>query len=571
MGDDTYKVLGKEAYSLYFTAAEGEWQTVGDLEPHKLAPLIAGSLDDLLVKAGFENAFLDFVGRGKDGRWLEERLVARCLGNVDHEADWTNVCDGVIFTRKQRASTPIKVFAAGGIEGQYQPRHDPADLGVPFDRYTTRDAAGRTITFYLFRPPKGPAEKLPLAVFVQGSGCASVFASKDGKIAGGIQDLLLAAGKDRLRVLVVEKPGVRFGDMPKDPGSGEEGSAEFRKEHVLPRWVEAVNAAVRAGEQVPGVDWSRTLVVGHSEGGIVAAHLAAANRRVTHVAVLAGGGPTQLFDLLELAARPRRPDEPAEEAQARVRRIQEGWAAVRADPESADKFWLGHPHRRWSSFLKTSTQEGLLASRAAVFLAQGTADTSVSVTGFDTLRAELTARGRDVTAERLDGCDHTFRKPGAAPGSLDGFRDVLGRAADWFLRNSEPLAAAVREELKRLEGTWDVVSMVQDGDDKPLVGTMKGLQAVIAGDQRTLRAGTTVLVQGSFRIDPTTRPRTIDVTITRGASRGQVLEGIYDLDGDTLRVCLAAKGGPRPTEMSSKPDSGQTLMVHKAAKKAAGE
>src|SRR5262249_40321581 len=285
--------LDKETYSLFFTAAEGEWQTVNDPKPRKLEPLIAGSLDDLLVKAGCENAFLDFRARGKDGDWLATRLIARFLGNMDHEADWTKICDGLVFTRKQTPSMPVKVFAANTIEGQYLPVRDPADLGLPFDRFTTRDATGRTITFYLSRPPKGSTEKLPLAVFVQGSGCASVFEKKDGKIAGGLQNLLLAVGKGRLRVLVVEKPGVRFGDQPKKPGSAEEGSAEFRKEHVLLRWVEAVNAAVRASQQLPGVDWSRTLVVGHSEGGIVAAHLAAAHPAVTHVAVLAGGGPTQ--------------------------------------------------------------------------------------------------------------------------------------------------------------------------------------------------------------------------------------------------------------------------------------
>jgi erythromycin esterase len=564
MGNEAHPALGKETYSLFFTAAEGEWQSLPMPKPEKLKPLIAGSLDDLLVKAGCENAFLDFRGRGKDGRWLEERLIARVLGNMDHEADWTKVCDGLVFTRRQTPSTPVKVIAGNAVEGQYVPVRDGADLGVPFDRYTTRDSLGRTITFYLSRPPRGSTEKLPLAVFVQGSGCASVFSRKDGKTAGGLQNLLLAAGKGRLRVLVVEKPGVRFGDLPRQPGSAAEGTAEFRKEHVLPRWVEAVNAVVRAAQQVPGVDWSRALAVGHSEGGIVAAHLAAANRNVTHVALLAGGGPTQLFDLLELAARPRRAGEPAEEARARVRRVQEGWAAVRADPESADKLWLGHPHRRWTSFLKTSTQEGLLACRAAVFLAQGTADSSVSVTGFDALRAELLARGRDVTAERPEGYDHGFRKPGAAPDSVDGFREVLGRASDWFLQKSEPLAAEVRKELKRLEGTWEVVSLVQDGDEKPLEGTTKGLQAVFTEDERTLKVGATVFARGRHRIDPRTRPRWIDLTITEGSLRGQVLRGIYDLDGDTLRICLGMKGGPRPTEMVSKPDSGYTLMVHKA-------
>src|SRR5207245_2206122 len=99
----------------------------------------------------------------------------------------------------------------------------------------------------------------------------------DGKVYGGMQNLLKSAAKGRIRVMVVEKPGVAFGAVPKKPGSAEEGSAEFRREHTLPRWVEAVNAALRATHRQEEVDWTRTLVVGHSEGGIVAAHVATAN------------------------------------------------------------------------------------------------------------------------------------------------------------------------------------------------------------------------------------------------------------------------------------------------------
>jgi erythromycin esterase len=565
MGHEAHKALGKETYSLFFTAAEGEWQTVSARKPIKLEPLIAGSLDDLLVKASCENAFLDFRTRGQTGKWLEERLFARCLGNMDHEADWTKVCDGLVFTRKQTPSTMVKLALRNATEPQYLPERDRADLGLSFDRYVTRDALGRSITFYLSRPTRESAEKLPLAVFVQGSGCASVFPKKDGKLAGGVQDLLLAAGKGRLRVLVVEKPGVHFGDNPKEPGSAAEGSAEFRKEHVLPRWVEAVNAAVSAGRLVPGVDRSRLLAVGHSEGGIVVAHLAAANPAVTHVAVLAGGGPSQLFDLMELAAKPRRTGKAREEPQARVRQILEGWDRVRADPDNPDKLWLGHPHRRWTSFLKTSTQEGLLRSHAAVFLAQGTADTSVSVTGFDMLRAELLARGRDVTAVRLEWADHGFRKPGAPPGSSDGLPHVLGRAADWFLEKSEPLAVTARKGLKRLDGTWDIVSMVQDGDEKAPEEDAK-LQVVMTAEQRTVQNGRTVLAKANYWIDTSVRPRAIDLVLTEGPYKGVLIRGIYDLEGDTLRVCLAMAGGPRPTELVSRPDSGQTLMVHKRSR-----
>ncbi len=200
-------------------------------------------------------------------------------------------------------------------------QRDPTPLGVAFDRYTTRDSFGRTISFYLSQPPKGVTGKLPLEVFVQGSGCSSHFRKRDGKVYGGLQNILLMVTKGRARVLVVEKPGVEFGTMPKQPGSAEEGSAEFRREHVLPRWVEAIAVALRAARTLPDVDAERTLVVGHSEGGIVAAHVAAADKQVTHVGVLAGGGPTQLFDLVELARQRRQPQEPAAAEDARVRQF----------------------------------------------------------------------------------------------------------------------------------------------------------------------------------------------------------------------------------------------------------
>ncbi len=307
---------------------------------------------------------------------------------------------------------------------------DAASLGIPFDRYKTQDAFGRTITFYLSQQPKGVSAKVPLEVFVQGSGCFSHFFKRDGKVYGGLQNLLLDVTKQRARVLVVEKPGVEFGTRPKQPGSAEESSAEFRREHVLPRWVEAIAAALRAARTLPVVDSGRTLVVGHSEGGIVAAHVAAADPLVTHVAVLAGGGPTQLFDLLELR---RQPNETPAAADARIRQFYEEWSKVLADPDNADKLWLGHPYRRWTSFLKTSTLQGLLQTKARVFIAQGTTDTAVALVGFDMLRAELAAHGREVTAERLEGYDHSFRKANEPASSIDGIRGLFGRVVEWFL------------------------------------------------------------------------------------------------------------------------------------------
>ncbi len=306
---------------------------------------------------------------------------------------------------------------------------DPTDLNIPFQRYTTTDSLGRTITFYLSRPAGDQAGvKLPIALLVQGSGCQSLWQKRGDMITGGQQNLLLNAAKGRVRVLAVEKPGVKFLDTAQRPGGAEGASEEFLKEHTLERWAEANRAALKAAWTLENIDRTRTLVMGHSEGGIVVARVAAETPEVTHVASLAGGGPNQIFSLAESRGLARPNDQPGDAA-ARMQSIYDGWAAVQKEPESTTKFWLGHPYRRWSSFLKTSTLAELSRSKAKVFLAQGARDTSVPPAGHDMLYAELLAAGRDVTAERIDDADHGFRKSDEPPGSPTGLQSLFGRVA----------------------------------------------------------------------------------------------------------------------------------------------
>jgi pimeloyl-ACP methyl ester carboxylesterase len=292
----------------------------------------------------------------------------------------------------------------------------PASIG--FLRFTTRDSLGRSITFYLSQPPKKAADRLPVILFVPGSGCQSLFRKRGDVIFGGLQNLMLSAAKGRARVLAVEKPGVNFLDAPRRPGSAEGASEEFLKEHTLSRWAEANAAAVRAVWTLPDIDPSRTLVVGHSEGGIVVARVAAELPKVTHVASLAGGGPTQLFSLAETFGSAS---------------VFAEWTKIQKDPESVTKSWLGHPYRRWSSFCSSSVAEELARSKARVYLAQGSRDTSQPPTGHDVLMAELRSKGRDVVAERPEGVDHAFGKPDDSPGPPAGMQAVFGRVVDWFL------------------------------------------------------------------------------------------------------------------------------------------
>ena len=68
---------------------------------------------------------------------------------------------------------------------------------------------------------------------------------------------------------------------------------------------------------------------------------------------------------------------------------------------------------------------------------------------------------------------------------------------------------------------------------------------------------------------PATLPRTgrdARLAARGGDLKGQTSLAIYELVGDTLRICRAAPGKARPTEFASKPGSGLTLMSYQRAK-----
>ncbi len=316
-------------------------------------------------------------------------------------------------------------------------REDTEQPVLPFRRYLVHDSLSREITFYLIDHADDSAA-LPLILFVQGSGAQSSFMRIGNHIGGGIQTLLHSLATGRARTLIVEKPGVAFLDDPDHPGSAVGASEEYLWEFTAERWTEANLAALRAALNLPGVDPSRTLAIGHSEGGLIAGMVAAREPKVTHVASLAGGGPTQLFDLLEIYARMQGDDDTPEAIAARREHVLAKWREIEQDPDATDELWLGHPFRRWSSFLRHSLVEELTRTEAKILLAQGTADDATSIHAHDLLIAKLALHGRPFTEIRLHGAGHGFEKvldpaDGAQEDPQTGLMEVLERAVNWFL------------------------------------------------------------------------------------------------------------------------------------------
>jgi len=123
---------------------------------------------------------------------------------------------------------------------------------------------------------------------------------------------------------------------------------------------------------------------------------------------------------------------------------------------------------------------------------------------------------------------------------------------------------AIQSELKRFEATWHFVSIEIEGRQVP-AEAFKDDTLVLKGKQfsSTIQGKTT---NGVFKIDPTVTPKTIDITSTDGPGKDNTLKGIYELEDDTQKICVAAPGKARPTVFVSKPDGSQIIQVLKREK-----
>jgi len=123
---------------------------------------------------------------------------------------------------------------------------------------------------------------------------------------------------------------------------------------------------------------------------------------------------------------------------------------------------------------------------------------------------------------------------------------------------------AIELELKRFEGTWRFVAIDVEGAKIPSKLfekdslTLKGKQFV------SVVAGNTT--HGTFKVNPTPTPKTIDLTFSDGPGKAKTQKGIYELEGDTQKICFAKEDQDRPTEFTSKPGSGQMIQVLKREK-----
>ena len=117
--------------------------------------------------------------------------------------------------------------------------------------------------------------------------------------------------------------------------------------------------------------------------------------------------------------------------------------------------------------------------------------------------------------------------------------------------------AGDQQDLEKLQGTWKLVSAAQDGK---VLSDDKVKQTTIVFKADTFRfpglAENATSKEGTIKLDATKKPKQMDATSTQG----DVMLGIYELEGNRYKVCFAPVGKARPDDFASNTGSGYILQ-----------
>ena len=121
-------------------------------------------------------------------------------------------------------------------------------------------------------------------------------------------------------------------------------------------------------------------------------------------------------------------------------------------------------------------------------------------------------------------------------------------------------ADAAAKEMEKFQGRWRQIAHERDGIVDPPEERGWEPRVTFTGDTFvvTLADGSTA-IKGTFKLDATREPKTVDWMDTFGPDAGKTFLAIYSLEGDRLIFCAADEAQVRPTEFRAGP--GQDLRV----------
>jgi len=185
---------------------------------------------------------------------------------------------------------------------------------------------------------------------------------------------------------------------------------------------------------------NKVIAMGISEGGQLVPKLAHECSHITHLVGLSTSGLNQFYSSIIN----RRMDAYAgrishQEAQEAIDGLFEIYKQVYADPESTEKWYYGHPYKRWGSFCTDIPLDHLAELDIPILYVKGTADRNSHPLHSDYIMLEFIRLGKtNLTYKTMPGVDHWLNETVTKDGKTDHIsrrKEVFDSITDWIYNN----------------------------------------------------------------------------------------------------------------------------------------
>jgi len=117
-------------------------------------------------------------------------------------------------------------------------------------------------------------------------------------------------------------------------------------------------------------------------------------------------------------------------------------------------------------------------------------------------------------------------------------------------------------DAAKIQGAWKIESARYDGAK---TSELVGVTMTFTDKKVTVKLeGETA--NDDYVLDPTQKPKHLDTSGKRGEETVKIPAVYQFLDNDTLVICNADPGRPRPTELDTKKGDGRSVVVLKRVK-----
>ncbi len=125
-------------------------------------------------------------------------------------------------------------------------------------------------------------------------------------------------------------------------------------------------------------------------------------------------------------------------------------------------------------------------------------------------------------------------------------------------------AADAPDNNNALQGTWSPIEAELGGQAMP-AAVLKSISLKLEnGKYEVAIAGS--MDRGTYTVDSAAEPKGMTITGTEGPNNGKTFPAIFEIKGDTLRICYDLSGMKRPTEFKSVPGTRLYLVTYSRSK-----